>query len=254
MNGSEEEAASKPSKQPRYTKLTQQELDACKPVLDATWAVFIFASITFIMIPVGAVCLVYGMKPVEYVQRYDVLCPEQKGVFGREAAEQWLLSNQPERGVDNRNLSCQLEIKITQDMKRPVYIYYELDGVYQNHRRYVKSRSDVQLKGETIRDPAKELVACEPQLYFEVSPAGTGSRTSGPAAAGQGGGQQVLAHQEGWGLRQGPASGLCVAPGGRCRTGVCWVCRRELQLQSCVDKLQGAVSASFSLLHLRPPW
>jgi len=174
MNGNEEEAAAKPSKQPRYTKLTQQELDACKPVLDATWAVFIFSAIAFVMIPVGVVCLVYGMKPIEYTYRYDEVCAQQRGVTGKDAefrqqAELWLwkYQNGPPNVVDNKNLACNITIDIKQDMKHPIYVYYELDGVYQNHRRYVKSRSDVQLKGETIKDPARELAACEPQLYYE---------------------------------------------------------------------------------------
>lgn len=181
LNGTEEDAgAIKPTKQPRYTKLTQQELDACKPVLDATWAVFIFAAITFIMIPIGAVCFVYGMKPVEYAERYDLVCPEQKqvfppGAYDRDAAQRWLHENQNEEtGVDNRALQCQITFKITQDMQPPIYVYYELDGVYQNHRRYVKSRSDAQLKGELadIKDAStarKQLGACEPQLFYNVS-------------------------------------------------------------------------------------
>jgi hypothetical protein len=174
MNGSEEEQAAKPSKQPRYTKLTQQELDACKPVLDATWAVFIFSAIAFVMIPIGVVCLVFGMRPIEYAQRYDEVCFQQRGMTTREEAEQWLWANQnPPNSVDYRKLTCNITIEVTKDMKHPIYVYYELDGVYQNHRRYVKSRSDVQLKGETIKDPAKELAACEPQLYYEVSRSGS---------------------------------------------------------------------------------
>ena len=31
-------------------------------------------------------------------------------------------------------------------MPGPVYVYYELDNFYQNHRRYVKSRNDAQLR------------------------------------------------------------------------------------------------------------
>lgn len=36
-------------------------------------------------------------------------------------------------------------------MKPPIYVYYELDNYYQNHRRYVKSRSSLQLLGEVCR-------------------------------------------------------------------------------------------------------
>ena len=32
-------------------------------------------------------------------------------------------------------------------MAAPVYLYYQLDNFYQNHRRYVSSRSDTQLAG-----------------------------------------------------------------------------------------------------------
>jgi hypothetical protein len=171
--GREPPPAKQPTKQPRYTKLTQQELDACKPVLDATWATFIFAAITFIMIPVGAVCLVYGLEPVEMVARYDGLCAGQHGANGSAAdAQAWLHRNQrysDEAGnvINAAALSCTLDITVTAPMRSPIYVYYELDGVYQNHRRYVKSRSDVQLKGETVPDPAK-LTACQPELYWQV--------------------------------------------------------------------------------------
>ncbi|CAN0471674.1 unnamed protein product [Laminaria digitata] len=33
-------------------------------------------------------------------------------------------------------------------MSPPVFVYYELANYYQNHRRYVKSRSSLQLLGE----------------------------------------------------------------------------------------------------------
>jgi hypothetical protein len=165
----------KPSKQPRYTKLTQQELPACKPVLDATWATFIFAAITFVMIPVGAVALVYGLKPVELMYRYDGVCAGQHGANGSNAdAQAWLHANQrydPGAGgnvINAAALSCVLDIPVRAAMRSPIFVYYELDGVYQNHRRYVRSRSDVQLKGEAISDPERQLASCKPQLYWQV--------------------------------------------------------------------------------------
>ena len=39
-----------------------------------------------------------------------------------------------------------IEFDIKKKMPRPVYVYYELDNFYQNHRRYVKSRNDAQLR------------------------------------------------------------------------------------------------------------
>ena len=37
---------------------------------------------------------------------------------------------------------------LEEDLKAPVYFYYQLENFYQNHRRYVKSRSFEQLRGE----------------------------------------------------------------------------------------------------------
>ena len=45
-------------------------------------------------------------------------------------------------------------------MEKPVYLYYQLDNFYQNHRRYVKSRDAGQLKGES--KTVDELDDCYP--------------------------------------------------------------------------------------------
>lgn len=160
-------ATKESTKEPRYTKLTQQDLSACKPVLDATWATFIFAAIAVVLIPIGVVCLVYGLKPVEVVYRYDEECAKLHGAANASAAQLWLQSNQ-QPGPGNLNataLACNITIKIPATMVPPIFVYYELDGVYQNHRRYVKSRSDVQLAGKPVT-PA-DLASCQPELYYD---------------------------------------------------------------------------------------
>ena len=35
-------------------------------------------------------------------------------------------------------------------MEKPVFFYYEIDNFYQNHRRYINSRSTKQLAGEKV--------------------------------------------------------------------------------------------------------
>lgn len=47
-------------------------------------------------------------------------------------------------------------------MKSPIYVYYQLDNFYQNHRRYVKSRSDEQLRNNKS---ASEVSTCKPEDY-----------------------------------------------------------------------------------------
>ena len=44
---------------------------------------------------------------------------------------------------------CTINVPIEKDMDGPVYFYYKLSNFYQNHRRYVKSRSDEQLAYDT---------------------------------------------------------------------------------------------------------
>jgi len=56
---------------------------------------------------------------------------------------------------------CDKEFNIPEDITTPVYAYYELTNFYQNHRRYVKSRSYLQLMGQDIN--ATDLATdCEP--------------------------------------------------------------------------------------------
>lgn len=43
---------------------------------------------------------------------------------------------------------CSLSLQIEEDIQQPVFVYYQLDNFYQNHRRYVKSKDAKQLMGE----------------------------------------------------------------------------------------------------------
>jgi len=75
-------------------------------------------------------------------------------------------------------------------MIAPVYVYYQLDNFYQNHRRYVKSRDYKQLMGETrtLAEIQKQQT-CDPvYTNADVSPNSlmslSGLNLSSPAYAG----------------------------------------------------------------------
>lgn len=56
---------------------------------------------------------------------------------------------------------CDIPFSTKEPIEGPVYLYYELGNFYQNHRRYVKSRSYLQLMGTDIdQDQAKK--DCDP--------------------------------------------------------------------------------------------
>lgn len=57
---------------------------------------------------------------------------------------------------------CILQFEIPEDMGPPVLFYYQLTNFYQNHRRYVKSFYDKQLKGEVFDSSTVEDSDCDP--------------------------------------------------------------------------------------------
>ncbi|CAK82795.1 unnamed protein product (macronuclear) [Paramecium tetraurelia] len=61
------------------------------------------------------------------------------------------------------NKECSFTYKLD-NMKAPIYFYYELENFYQNHRRYVKSKSSTQLSGEEISLSDAEKY-CDPIIY-----------------------------------------------------------------------------------------
>lgn len=114
---------------------TQQSLPACKPVLTPAWVITIYFLIGVICIPVGLLSLDASRSVVEIMDRYDTDCipPPFK-------------SNKVAYIKDSSiSKNCSRFLKVPKRMKAPIYIYYQLDNYYQNHRRYVKSRSDKQL-------------------------------------------------------------------------------------------------------------
>lgn len=56
--------------------------------------------------------------------------------------------------------TCTVPMTIKEKIVAPVYVYYQLDNFYQNHRRYVKSRSFQQLQGTYLT--ADKLADCDP--------------------------------------------------------------------------------------------
>ncbi|KAG8075002.1 hypothetical protein GUJ93_ZPchr0006g45843 [Zizania palustris] len=143
-------AARRNTKMPKYSKFTQQELPACKPILTPKWVVSVFFLVGIIFVPVGVVSLLAARDVVEIIDRYDDACVPDNMTDNKLAY------------IQNPNISknCTRTLTVTEDMNQPIFVYYQLDNFYQNHRRYVKSRNDGQL-----RDAAKanQTSSCEPE-------------------------------------------------------------------------------------------
>ncbi|XP_051125302.1 ALA-interacting subunit 1-like [Andrographis paniculata] len=146
---SETTAPRRNSKRPKYSRFTQQELPACKPILTPKWVISTFLLVSVVFIPIGIVSLYASRDVVEIVDRYETDCipPE----FAKDKIG-FIQSTQDK--VCIRNLT------VPKRMKAPIYVYYQLDNFYQNHRRYVKSRSDQQLRKN---GSAADIDPCKPE-------------------------------------------------------------------------------------------
>ncbi|RAL41110.1 hypothetical protein DM860_008808 [Cuscuta australis] len=141
---------------PLDSRFTQQELPACKPILTPKWVISAFLLIGVVFIPIGVVSLFASRDVVEIVDRYEADC---------------IPSNYSRKEVEfiqsSLDKTCHRTIRVSKHMKHPIYVYYQLDNFYQNHRRYVKSRSDQQLRDKDSKD---KISTCEPEDSSNGSP------------------------------------------------------------------------------------
>jgi len=128
---------SRNSKRPAATAFKQQQLKAWQPILTPVPVIITFLVVGIVFIPIGVVLLLASNSVVEVTQRYD------------------------QKETCAMNSKCTLTIEIPQKMEAPVYLYYQLENYYQNHRRYVKSRNDNQLRGDIVTSYSA-LADCDP--------------------------------------------------------------------------------------------
>ena len=114
----------------KNSKFKQQKLPGWRPVPSMIRTVIIFFGFGIVFVGLGVLILLFSNDIVEYKEEYT--------------------------SKDT------IEFNITKKMEPKIMVYYEIDGFYQNHRRYMKSRSDKQLKGEKITD--KEAEVCYPAI------------------------------------------------------------------------------------------
>ncbi|XWS11698.1 hypothetical protein CRYUN_Cryun37aG0021300 [Craigia yunnanensis] len=91
------------------SRFTRQELPACKPILTPRLVITTFTTIGIIFIPIGLESLSASEHVVEIVDRYDEGCVPL--------------------------IIPMISLHVPKLKKSPVFICYQLDNFYQNHRR-----------------------------------------------------------------------------------------------------------------------
>uniref|UniRef100_A0A7S3H6C7 Cell cycle control protein 50A n=1 Tax=Spumella elongata TaxID=89044 RepID=A0A7S3H6C7_9STRA len=122
------------SNRPPSDDFRQQKLKAWQPIMTPLKVVAIFVAIGVAFIPTGVSLMNSSNAIYEKRIMYD----------GSNQAVSCSISDQNEGKV------CSLTFNFDEDADGPIYVYYELENFYQNHRRYVSSRDSLQLAGEAI--------------------------------------------------------------------------------------------------------
>lgn len=127
-----------------WHKLKQQQLPAWKPTVSTRGIVGLYMAFGGVFIAVGVFLFLESQSVREYSADYTDVETSKYQVGS-------------------------VMINIDQDMPAPIYLYYQLENFYQNHRRYVKSKDDNQLKGVQPLPMTKEALdsGCSPWTMAE---------------------------------------------------------------------------------------
>ena len=112
------------------SRFKQQRLPAWRPVPTITSIIIVFSAFGIIFIILGIILLIFSAKVKSQELNYTDC---------------------------EVNSQCSKTIQIKEDIDKPVFVYYQLDGFYQNSRRYLKSKNIDQLRGKT-----EDTEDCEP--------------------------------------------------------------------------------------------
>jgi len=137
---SQGQGAASSTKLPHDSPFKQQKLKAWQPILTPLSVICTFIGIAAVFIPIGAGILSSSAKVVHVGPiRYD---------------------------KSNDTNTVLVSFTWPKSTSKTVYMYYQLTNFYQNHRRYVKSRSDIQLS-ESSASSKQTLGDCDPWEYFD---------------------------------------------------------------------------------------
>ena len=126
------------------------------------WVILTFVVIGVVFIPIGVWLKIQSDAVYEQIILYDSKSPDVNCSIS--------VQNQGYINIKNNNATaCMVTFTFDRDIptETKVNVFYQLSNFYQNHRRYVKSRSDPQVGGKFVSDSSLET-SCDPAGSFKA--------------------------------------------------------------------------------------
>lgn len=167
------------------TAFRQQRLKAWQPILTPKTVIPLFLVIGIIFAPIGGVLIWASARVQEIIIDYSdcnttaPACPTMNTIPSDKITQHFKNTTDPADaptwcknytevgygtgGVKKVNTpTCHVQFYIPDKLDAPVLLYYQLTNFYQNHRRYVKSFDQDQLKGKARSSKDINGSDCDP--------------------------------------------------------------------------------------------
>ncbi|KAI5800249.1 LEM3/CDC50 family protein [Peziza echinospora] len=173
------------SRRPGNTAFRQQRLKAWQPILTPKTVLPLFFIVGIIFAPIGGLLLWASSQVQEIIIDYTNCATTSSNIGKLDKIPSSKISTAfksktpfppprwgyfPNESSDDEGGVCSIEFTLPNELPAPVFFYYRLTNFYQNHRRYVKSVEERQLKGEAVSLSSLESSdACSPLIKDPVS-------------------------------------------------------------------------------------
>ncbi|KZL75634.1 lem3 cdc50 family protein [Colletotrichum incanum] len=159
----------RPLRRPKDTPLNQQRMRAWQPVFTHGTSIKAFLALGIMFLAIGGFWITGNKKISEirfdYTKCHEIDLEDEPELMPSENIKQrfkasstghplaqWKRSSRPLTfdGVTKNYTLCTIDFFLPDDLQPPVLFYYQLTNFHQNHRKYVTSLDERQLKGKSV--------------------------------------------------------------------------------------------------------